>query len=107
MTTAISRHNSRHAGRQGWWYEAWRSHEAWERYEVPAEQCPRISREFLDEEGFEVVAEEQVPGEILERLTEFRPDVVVLDLDTTGGADVAGLIARYEEGHTDLLAVRA
>ena len=50
-------------------------------------------REFLDEEGFEVVAEERLPGEILERLTEFRPDVVVLDLDTDGEADVAGLIA--------------
>jgi len=37
-------------GTRGWWYEAWRSTEAWERYEVPAEQCPRISSEFLEEE---------------------------------------------------------
>jgi hypothetical protein len=37
-------------GTRGWWYEAWRSDEAWERYEVPAEQCPRISPEFLAEE---------------------------------------------------------
>jgi hypothetical protein len=37
-------------GTRGWWYEAWRSDEPWERYEVPAEQCPRISREFLEEE---------------------------------------------------------
>lgn len=37
-------------GTRGWWYEAWRSEETWERYEVPASQCPRISREFLDEE---------------------------------------------------------
>ena len=50
-------------------------------------------REFLDEEGFEVVAEEQLPGAILERLTEFRPDVVVIDLDTAGGAEVASRIA--------------
>jgi DNA-binding NarL/FixJ family response regulator len=50
-------------------------------------------REFLDEEGFEIVAEEQGPGEILERLTEFRPDVVVLDLDTDGELEVAGQIA--------------
>jgi two-component system, response regulator PdtaR len=50
-------------------------------------------REFLDEEGFEVVAEERVPGEIVERLTEFRPDVVVIDLDTDGGLDVAFRIA--------------
>ncbi len=37
-------------GTRGWWYEAWRSEAAWERYEVPAELCPRISPEFLAEE---------------------------------------------------------
>ena len=37
-------------GTRGWWYEAWRSTEAWERYEVPASECPRISRTFLEEE---------------------------------------------------------
>lgn len=37
-------------GNRGWWYEAWRSEEIWERYEVPATQCPRISPEFLEEE---------------------------------------------------------
>jgi Terminase large subunit, T4likevirus-type, N-terminal len=37
-------------GTRGWWYEAWRSDEAWERYEVPATDCPRISPEFLEEE---------------------------------------------------------
>jgi Terminase large subunit, T4likevirus-type, N-terminal len=37
-------------GTRGWWYVAWRSNEGWERYEVPAEECPRISAEFLAEE---------------------------------------------------------
>ena len=37
-------------GTRGWWYEAWRSVEPWERYEVPATECPRISAEFLAEE---------------------------------------------------------
>ncbi len=37
-------------GTRGWWYEAWRSEEPWERYEVPATQVPRISPEFLAEE---------------------------------------------------------
>ena len=37
-------------GTRGWWYDAWRSDEAWERFEVPAAECPRISREFLEEE---------------------------------------------------------
>lgn len=37
-------------GTRGWWFEAWRSQESWERYKIPAAQCPRISREFLEEE---------------------------------------------------------
>ena len=37
-------------GNRGWWYEAWSSGESWERYEVPAVKCPRISAEFLEEE---------------------------------------------------------
>jgi hypothetical protein len=35
---------------RGWWYEAWRSPEPWQRFEVPATMCPRISPTFLDEE---------------------------------------------------------
>jgi hypothetical protein len=37
-------------GTRGWWYEAWRSNEAWERYTITAKQCPRITAEFLEEE---------------------------------------------------------
>lgn len=37
-------------GTRGWWYDAWRSNEPWERYEVPASECPRISPTFLAEE---------------------------------------------------------
>jgi hypothetical protein len=37
-------------GTRGWWYDAWRSEEAWERFEIPATECPRIAPEFLDEE---------------------------------------------------------
>ena len=37
-------------GTRGWWYEAWRSEEPWQRYEVPADDCPRIPAAFLDEE---------------------------------------------------------
>ena len=37
-------------GTRGWWYEAWRGVEAWERYEVQAEECPRIPAAFLAEE---------------------------------------------------------
>ena len=38
-------------GTRGWWFEAWRSAEPWERYEVPATACPRISADFLAEEA--------------------------------------------------------
>lgn len=37
-------------GTRGWWYEAWQSNEPWERYEVPASDCPRISDQFLEDE---------------------------------------------------------
>ena len=37
-------------GTRGWWYEAWHSPEPWERYEVPATDCPRIPPAFLEEE---------------------------------------------------------
>jgi hypothetical protein len=37
-------------GTRGWFYEAWRGEEPWERYEVPATSCPRISPTFLEEE---------------------------------------------------------
>ncbi len=37
-------------GTRGWWYEAWRSDEPWQRVEVPAPLCPRIPPEFLEEE---------------------------------------------------------
>jgi len=37
-------------GTRGWWYEAWRSSEPWERVEIPATTCSRISAAFLAEE---------------------------------------------------------
>jgi hypothetical protein len=37
-------------GTRGWWYEAWRGDEPWDRYEVKATECPRISPAFLAEE---------------------------------------------------------
>src|SRR5215217_7048867 len=41
-------------GKRGAFYEEWTGgahrSDSWERYEVPARQCPRISEEFLEEE---------------------------------------------------------
>ena len=37
-------------GKRGVFYEEWTSGHGWDRYEVPASQCPRISEEFLGEE---------------------------------------------------------
>ena len=50
-------------------------------------------REFLDEQGFEVVAEDTEAERIIDRLTEFRPDVVVVDLDNDDGTDLASRIS--------------
>jgi hypothetical protein len=37
-------------GTRGWWYNAWKSTEDWQRWEIPADRCPRIKPEFLEEE---------------------------------------------------------
>ncbi len=37
-------------GKRGVFYEEWTSGRDWERFEVPARECPRISEEFLEEE---------------------------------------------------------
>jgi hypothetical protein len=37
-------------GRRGWFYEEWRSTHPWQRARITAQQCPRISKAFLDEE---------------------------------------------------------
>jgi terminase large subunit-like protein len=37
-------------GKRGVFFEEWTGGGTWERYEVPASQCPRISEEFLEEE---------------------------------------------------------
>ena len=34
-------------GARGWWYDEWKSEEQWERFEVPATECPRITEKFL------------------------------------------------------------
>src|SRR5688572_18000305 len=37
-------------GKRGIFFEEWTGGHGWDRYEVPASQCPRISEEFLEEE---------------------------------------------------------
>ena len=37
-------------GTRGWWHDAWVSAEPWERWRVPATECPRVPAAFLEEE---------------------------------------------------------
>jgi hypothetical protein len=37
-------------GKRGFFYEEWTGSAEWERVRITADQCPRISKEFLDEE---------------------------------------------------------
>jgi len=37
-------------GRRGWWWDAWENGQGWNRWRITAQQCPRISAEFLEEE---------------------------------------------------------
>ena len=41
-------------GTRGFFYDAWRERHRWDYYEVPADECPRIPREFLEEERREL-----------------------------------------------------
>jgi hypothetical protein len=38
------------AGKRGHFWEAWSDEEGWTRYKITAHDCPRISKEFLEEE---------------------------------------------------------
>jgi hypothetical protein len=38
-------------GKRGWFFEAWQGTGDWERIKVTADQCPRITKEFLAEES--------------------------------------------------------
>jgi hypothetical protein len=50
------------AAKRGFFYEAWHGDESWHRVRVPASECPRITKQFLDEElrelGLQRFAEE-------------------------------------------------
>jgi phage FluMu gp28-like protein len=37
-------------GKRGVFFEEWSGGEGWERYEVPASECPRIAASFLEDE---------------------------------------------------------
>ena len=38
-------------GKRGWWFEEWkRQDDSWQRVRVPAQDCPRIPSDFLEEE---------------------------------------------------------
>lgn len=79
------------AGKRGWFYEAWTSDTEWTRVKVAASDCPRISKEYLDEELRELGAmrfseeyglefrdadEAVFPVAVIERA--FTPEVVPL-----------------------------
>lgn len=38
------------AGKRGWFYESWTDGQGWERVDVKGADCPRISKDFLEEE---------------------------------------------------------
>jgi Terminase large subunit, T4likevirus-type, N-terminal len=41
-------------GKRGWFYDTWHGSSPWQRVRVTAEQCPRITAEFLAEERLEL-----------------------------------------------------
>jgi DNA-binding NarL/FixJ family response regulator len=51
--------------------------------------------ESLAEAGFDVVAERITNQNMIRRITEVRPDVVLIDLDSGGGLEAADEIASH------------
>jgi hypothetical protein len=45
------------AGKRGWFHDAWTGGNDWHRTKVAASDCPRITKEFLDEELRELGAQ--------------------------------------------------
>ncbi len=41
-------------GKAGWFFESWTGKASWSRVRITADQCPRISKEFLEEERAEL-----------------------------------------------------
>ncbi len=86
-------------GKRGVFYEEWSSGEGWERFAIPANQCPRISEEFLEAEraslpgwvfkqeymcSFESTDEQAFSLDLIQRA--FSPDVTPLVFDDLEGA---------------------
>ena len=37
-------------GKQGWWFDCWTNDDSWQKFEIKATDCPRISSAFLESE---------------------------------------------------------
>lgn len=51
-------------------------------------------KELLDQEGCEVVAEEPTSDGLIERVLSALPDVVLIDLDGNGGAEIVEALTK-------------
>jgi phage FluMu gp28-like protein len=77
-------------GKRGWFFESWQKENGWLKVKVTASECPRISREFLEQErqtlgerwfrqeyecSFEENADAVFPHEVIQRAVshEVRP----------------------------------
>jgi hypothetical protein len=84
------------AGRRGVFWEEWTGGALWERYEVPIEDVPRISEEFIEEER------RALPRRVFEQeyrcaFVEIEDAVFSLeDVDSAITAEVAPLFSEAE-----------
>jgi hypothetical protein len=72
-------------GKRGIFFEEWSQGEGWERYEVPARECPRIPASFLEEERKALPA--RVYRQEYECSFEDTEDQVFSFADVTGALD--------------------
>ena len=68
------------AGKRGFFHDAWHGDGNWHRVRVPASECPRITKEFLDEELRELgpsrFSEEYELAFIDDEMAAFPSDVI-------------------------------
>ena len=59
-------------GKRGHFYQEWSEGEEWERIQIKADDCPRISKEFLESERPLIVASKEGKETILDLFTKVQ-----------------------------------
>ena len=91
------------AGRRGWFYEQWTKGKGWHRIEIPADQCPRILPEELEDQKQELGElrfRQEYFCEFHDDQTQVFPTELIVKAFTNAISPLFGTCGRY--GHSPL-----